>query len=439
MTTRFTSSRAAAAAILTSLSGADLLPAADVPLAGNSFVTAGPDGGRRRGATVWQDPETVVSVFFRVDRPAALKLALKAGVPEGESTIKASVGGKTFTATLTGAEPVVHALGSVTTERAGYVRVDLRGVKKSGAVFADASDLVVETATEGATLAFVRDNSGNRFYWGRRGPSVHLGYKLPEQKTIEWFHSELTVPEGMDPVGSYYMANGFGEGYFGMQVNSPTERRILFSVWSPFSTDNPREIPEDQRIRLLAKGEGVRTGEFGGEGSGGQSFFIFPWKTGTTYRFLNRARPDGTGGTVYTGWFFAPETGRWQLIASFRRPKTDKHLTGVHSFLEGFSDTNGWRGREGRYGNQWARDTAGQWHPLTEARFTGDDIAQRGWRMDRAGGMTGNTFFLRNGGFFDQPVDLNSRFTRPAVADAKPPEVALDQLEGVAAGLEAAK
>ena len=30
------------------------------------------------------------------------------------------------------------------------------------------------------------------------------------------------------------MANGFGEGYFGIQVNGPNERRVLFSVWSPF-------------------------------------------------------------------------------------------------------------------------------------------------------------------------------------------------------------
>ena len=53
------------------------------------------------------------------------------------------------------------------------------------------------------------------------------------------------------------MANGFGEGYFGMQVNGPSERRVLFSIWSPFRTDNPREIPADQRIVALGKGNGV--------------------------------------------------------------------------------------------------------------------------------------------------------------------------------------
>ncbi len=61
-------------------------------------------------------------------------------------------------------------------------------------------------------------------------------------------------------IGSYFMANGFGQGYFGIQVNSASERRILFSVWSPFSTNNPREIPDDQRITLLKKGEPVHAG-----------------------------------------------------------------------------------------------------------------------------------------------------------------------------------
>jgi hypothetical protein len=313
--------------------------------------------------------------------------------------------------------------------------VDLQGVAKTGPVFAEASDLQITSDTPELALSYVKDNEANRFYWGRRGPSVHLGFRMPEGRTIEWFYSELTVPEGKDPIGSFFMANGFGEGYFGIQVNSPTERRILFSVWSPYRTDNPRDIPEDQRVVALAKGEGVRTGEFGNEGSGGQSFLVYPWKSGSTYRFLNRAKPDGNGNTIYTAWFHSPETNRWQLIASFRRPKTDKHLTGVHSFLENFSDRNGWLERQGHYGNQWARDTGGTWHTITEARFTGDDIARRGYRLDFGGGVVGSEFFLRNGGFFADTVKLDSRFTRPP--SGKPePEIALDKLEGVFAGLE---
>ena len=79
---------------------------------------------------------------------------------------------------------------------------------------------------------------------------------------------------------SYYMVAGFGEGYFGMQYNSPTERRVLFSVWSPFDTQDPKLIADAQKIKLLRKGKDVHIGEFGNEGSGGQSYLLYPWKAG---------------------------------------------------------------------------------------------------------------------------------------------------------------
>jgi hypothetical protein len=78
---------------------------------------------------------------------------------------------------------------------------------------------------------------------------------------------------------------------------------VLFSVWSPYRTDNPRDIPEDQRIVPLGSGPGVRVGEFGNEGAGGQSYLVYPWKSGATYRFLTQVKPDGQGNTVYTAWF----------------------------------------------------------------------------------------------------------------------------------------
>ena len=408
----------------------------DIPMGGNSYVTKQGSqeegGGRRgggRGGARWQSEDTVQSVFFRVDRAGDFDLALKAKLPQGESKLRATVNGKAHEIELKGAaEAQATPIGKVQVKEAGYVRVDLQGLKKSGEVFAELESLSVE-APEDMVLNYVKDNADQRFYWGRRGPSVHLGYSLPKGEPVEWFYNEITVPQGSDPIGSYYMSNGFGEGYFGIQVNSPQERRVLFSVWSPFSTDNPKAIPEDQRIALLKKGEGVHGGEFGGEGSGGQSYWLYPWKADETYRFLNRVHPDGQGSTVYTAWFYLPEKKEWKLIVSFKRPKTDKHLTGAHSFLENFSDSQGYLERKALYGNQWACDVKGQWHEVTEARFTGDDIANRGYRMDRAGGSAGKEFFLRNGGFFEDPVALKSVFKREPTT-AKKPDIDFKKLEG---------
>ena len=45
----------------------------------------------------------------------------------------------------------------------------------------------------------------------------------------------------------------------------------------PFKTDNPKEIPDDHKITLNKVGQQVKTGEFGNEGSGGQSYMKYNW------------------------------------------------------------------------------------------------------------------------------------------------------------------
>jgi Domain of unknown function (DUF3472)/Domain of unknown function (DUF5077) len=402
----------------------------EIPLGGNAYLTESAEGTPDRiepgGVRQWRNAGSVFSIWFRADRAAALNLVLRLKAPEAGSQIRVACGERVFEKTINAQGEQELPLGAVEVKAAGYVRVDLRGIRKQGAVFADVSDLLVASQTPGLELDYVKDNKRDSFYWGRRGPSVHLPYEVPAGKAIEWFYSEVTVPEGQDPIGSYFMANGFAEGYFGIQVNGEKERRVLFSVWSPFTTDNPKDIPDDQRVKLLAKGGNVHGGEFGGEGSGGQSYLEYPWKAGTTYGFLNRARPDGKGNTIYTAWFHAPETGKWQLIASFLRPKTDKHLTGLHSFLENFSDRNGYQGRGALHGNQWVRDTDGEWTELTKSGFTGDAIAKSRFRRDYAGGAMKDKFFIRNGGFFPDTVELGNRFGREST---ELPEIDLKALD----------
>jgi hypothetical protein len=398
---------------------------AKIPVAGNTYFTSGkpgtPDRMGRSGIQTWESDETVYSIWFHVEKPSQLTLALQLEVPEGKSEIKVTSEGRSFRIRARASGEKIYKAGNISVKDAGYVRVDMQGVKRTGSVFAHPTALLVSSKDNTVNFAFVKDNESNRFYWGRRGPSVHLSYTMPPDKDIEWFYSEITVPEGEDRIGSYFMANGFAEGYFGMQVNSETERRVIFSVWSPFATDNPQDIPESDRIRVIRKGEKTIAHDFGNEGSGGHSRIIFPWKAGVTYGFLTRAQPDGNGNTIYSAWFYAPEEGEWQFITSFLRPKTDTWLKRLHSFLENFLDWNGYMGRMALHSNQWACDTDGNWHELTEARFTGDDIARRGYRLDYAGGAEDDRFFLRNGGFFHPNVEIGSVFKR--LPGHTPPEI----------------
>ncbi|NGP89166.1 DUF3472 domain-containing protein [Aliifodinibius halophilus] len=399
-----------------------------VPVGGNTYQTntQSNESITTEGIEQWSSSKSIFSTFVKITGADSFKVSARAKLSSAGSTIAITSGDRTEEVEISGSDSYIATEAPVfPIKKEGYVQIDLKGIDKSGTSFGKVSDLILHLP-EQASATYIENNEENNFYWGRRGPSVHLQHTLPAEKDIEWFYSEITVHEGEDPVGSYFMANGFSEGYFGIQVNSEQERRVLFSIWSPHNTDNPDDIPEDERIQLLAKGDGVQAGKFGNEGSGGQSYWVYPWKVGNTYKFLNRVKPDGDGNTINTAYFYAPELGEWKLIASFLRPKTDKWMTGVYSFLENFIAGNGYKKRKGHYGNQWVRDKSGAWHEITQITFTGDKMANSGFRVDFAGGVEDNTFFLRNGGFENGGVPLQKEFSREAIGTA--PEISFDSL-----------
>ncbi len=386
-----------------------------VPLGGNSWLTVKAKRGNEKvtnnGWENWQHATAVFSTYIKVMKQGSFKLSAPVSVPEGESVIRCTINGKAVATTVRGATEKEYKLGEWNLP-AGYVKIDIQGIQKTGAVFANLHELVVSGSSADGQAVYVKNNEGNYFYWGRRGPSVHINYDLlAAGNEIEWFYNEIKVPVGSDPIGSYFMANGFKEGYFGIQVNSATERRVLFSVWSPFTTDDPAKIPDDQKIRMLKKGAQVHAGEFGHEGSGGQSYLKYDWKAGQTCKFLLHAQPDADQYTTYTAYFYAPTEQKWLLIASFKRPHTNTYLTRLHSFLENFDPLMGNMVRKAFYQNQWVRTKSGEWIPLSKMTFTGDATAQKGYRADYGGGEEKGAFFLRNGGFFNDNTVLKTVFT----------------------------
>ena len=383
-----------------------------VPLAGNGYITEKTADASQvitdNGLANWASASSIASIYFRLGQPGELNVAVKAKSPSGSSIVKVLVNGTAFIINLAGPDYKTYFAGTVNIVSAGYVKVDLQGVSKTGAYFADVSDILIGGSAATANVVFANDPQN--FYWSRRGPSCHLSYTTPGDDK-EYFYSELTVPSGEDKMGSYFMANGFGEGYMGIQVNSPTERRVLFSVWDPASG----------QTTLVRKSENVTAGRFGGEGTGGQSYMIFNWKADTTYRFLTQGKPDGAGNTVYSSWFFAPETGNWKLIATWLRPNTNKWLTGFHGFLENFNPDQGYQGRKAYWTNQWVRLTNGTWSEITGFKFTVDATGTNKQRLDYAGGVENGKFFLQMDGFFANNVIPNSSFTKPATG--KQPDI----------------
>lgn len=396
-----------------------------VPTAANSWV----EGNSKETETIiqangirnWRRSSDKIATYLRLGKAGELELAIHGKVLSGTSAIEVSVGGVSKKVELKNTSLQQVYVGKFAVSQPGYQKIVLQGISASADVFADIDDIVIGGSAVGSDTYFIKDE----FYWGRRGPSVHLNYQSPTTAPVEYFYSELSVPAGQDVIGSYYMANGFGEGYFGIQVNSATERRVLFSVWSPFQTDDPSKIPPEDQVQLLRKGPDVNTGEFGNEGSGGQSYLIYPWQAGTTYKFLLKAKPGDNNSTDYSAWFYAPEQDQWRLIASFRRPKTQTWLTNHHAFLENFIPEAGQFSREALYGNGWVRTSAGEWLALQQASFSYDDTARRQSRWDYQGGVKDGRFYLKNGGFFSDFTTFGSKFSRePGAA----PQLDLNQL-----------
>lgn len=405
----------------------ELLLTHSIPAAGNSWAIGNKENEEKyigeNGIENWDDKSVKFRTWFKIEQPGNLDVALFTKSNSGASELKITCGNKSQILNVSNPDWDTIPVGEFQIEKPGYHFIEVEGQKKEGQYFPEITHLLIGGEAVAGKVYFVHDD----FYWGRRGPSVHLNFEVPENAgDVEYFYNEITVPENNDVLGSYFMANGFGQGYFGMQVNSPTERRILFSVWSPFNTDNPAEIPENMKIILLKKGENVNTGEFGNEGSGGQSFYRFPWKAGTSYKFLLKAAPTKSGETDFTAWFFAPEVNKWKLIASWRRPQTNTYLTHLYSFLENFYTETGNIERTGLYSNQWIFTTKNEWIEISKIKFTADATARKEARMDYSGGVENGSFFLKNCGFFGETTPIDSYFGRTAKGNK--PEINFEEL-----------
>jgi hypothetical protein len=315
--------------------------------------------------------------------------------------------------------------GSLNNLSTGYHFVELLSASKSDTVKTFFKSLIIEHEVPEAILY----NKSN--YMG--AASTHLRYSVPEDAAVQWFYTEVNVPDEVkNSVNAYYETNGFHSGYGGIQINNPQERRFIFSIWSLFKTDDPKQIPLDYIVHLNKKGNGVFAGDFGDEGSGGHSHLVFPWKTNTTYKFLTGIIALKGDSATYVGYYAAPNDGyQWHLLSKWTQHKTDtktgfKHL---YAFVENFGD-NGDDFFKAYYGNQWAITFNGTWLELTEAKFTTTANNKTHQRFDYGAGVEDGKFYMFTGGFKKMKnINAGDIISRPATG--KHIEIDFKKLEGV--------
>jgi hypothetical protein len=282
-------------------------------------------------------------------------------------------------------------------------------------------------------------------------PSVHLHYEssaAPNSDVYDWVYQEVLVPEGeISPIYTYWESIGFSGGYLGLQNNTDTERRILFSVWDQIDADaykkEGRPLPPDSLVTLVDKGDGIQANGFGGEGTGGQSYMrnAKTWKEGIPVKFLFNVRkdsadcpscPSGRKPTVIlSAWYCAYETDApgledisddlkgWHYVASWRRPFVNSYQGGTGSFIENFGYGNGHLPRKGYYYNTYNRNaTTGNWYHFNRSWGSNTD-GNTGQRIDLEYGVStdpGHTdkFYMLSGGYGNRKVTAGT-FSVPNV------------------------
>lgn len=311
-------------------------------------------------------------------------------------------------------------LFDVTINRTGYYRYELR--PKSSSM----SNLTIYTLNFGGIREAGKPALDTHATKYLSSPSVHLSFSSTQTttKVYDWIYEEILVPEGFDPVASYYMSLGFFAGYMGIQTNSTSERRVLFSVWDIADRDVWPDAPSEALVSLVDKAPYTQANSFGNEGTGGQSYVgtgdFTTWKTGKPVKFLMNSRRDGglvvdknipgiankgdsIRHSIISAWYDAGEG--WRYIASWRTPIKPGNKTmfdGFYSFLENYGRSNGQMARKAYYYNPYGKEQAsGKWIHLNKASYSNTD-GSVGQRIDFEQGVAAEDptkFYMLSGGY----------------------------------------
>ena len=168
----------------------------------------------------------------------------------------------------------------------------------------------------------------------------HLRWDIAGQTEATALYGEVTVLATYPKI--YYCGANWhpGEpagGYCGIQDNSATERRTIFSVWDTAPDLHPKTTEADA-LTLFNR--------FGGEGEGAHTHMLWPWKTGETFQFFVQKSPGAQAGTTDARYYIYDRVKRrWIHSATINSPNGDKAsvstLSGrLNSFLENFGGTD---------------------------------------------------------------------------------------------------
>jgi hypothetical protein len=167
----------------------------------------------------------------------------------------------------------------------------------------------------------------------------HLWWGLENEHNALCLYGEITVLATHPSIyycGANWHPGEAAGGYCGIQDNSPTERRTIFSIWDTSPELHPQVTEADAKTQF---------GRFGGEGEGGHTHMLWNWKAGETFQFFVQKQPGTNPDTTDTRYYiFDRDSQKWRHSATITSPNGGKSSVatiggGLNSFLENFRGT----------------------------------------------------------------------------------------------------
>ncbi len=164
-----------------------------IPAEGNSWIENSPGQNSevigKGGIKNWSDENLKIRTWFKTVETGKLDIGLVSRTVSGTSSIKIICGDKSETILLKNPDWDTIPVGTFTILNPGYQFIEIQGVYKSGDFFPGIESFLIGGEATKGNVYFVKDD----FYWGRRGPSVHLNFLVPDDAgEVEYFYNEIT-------------------------------------------------------------------------------------------------------------------------------------------------------------------------------------------------------------------------------------------------------
>src|SRR5690606_13311547 len=133
-----------------------------IPFAGNSYVTEPAGSGlidnySGKFSKEWTDENIIISSYFRVGAAGELNIGFEGDNKSGSSILRFTIDGKNYDVKIAGDTTSLYSIATINKSAPGYVKVDIKGISKTGDSFGEISHFRIGGPATAADNYFVTE------------------------------------------------------------------------------------------------------------------------------------------------------------------------------------------------------------------------------------------------------------------------------------------